>query len=76
MLFPVVERKTGALPERLLGDHRALTEAIAAVEGSPSLETVARFHSVLSDHLDREELEVVPLLLQMPPHEALAILHG
>ncbi|MDB4937012.1 MAG: cytosine deaminase [Labilithrix sp.] len=84
MLFPLVERRTGVAPERLVSDHEALTTAIAAVEDSLSATgdedrataAVATFAEVLVDHLDREEALVIPVLLEMAPAEAWALIHG
>jgi hemerythrin superfamily protein len=84
MLFPVVKRRTGAFPENLVTDHEALTKAIDAVEAGLSRgsrhehakEVVAAFRRILDDHLDREELLVIPVLLEMTPAEAWALIHG
>jgi hypothetical protein len=65
MLFPILDTST-----RLVDDHRALTEAIAAAEAERSPENLARFTAVLEAHLDREELQVLPVLLTMDPNGA------
>jgi 8-oxo-dGTP pyrophosphatase MutT (NUDIX family) len=75
MLFPLVEQRTKVEPERLVRDHAALTTAIASVNDTPSKETIARFATVLCNHLDREELEVMPVLLELTPEQAFAMLH-
>ena len=59
MLFPQLD--TAA---KLEADHVELTAAIAAAEEDPTRETLARFSAVLEAHLDREELQVVPVLLE------------
>ncbi len=76
MLFPFVEQSTGIAPRRLVSDHEELTAAITAVEASYTKEAVARFERVLREHLDREELLVVPVLLAVPPGDAWATLEG
>ena len=76
MLFPLVEHKTGTAPARLVSDHEELTAAIAAVETSYTKDAVARFERVLRDHLAREELLVVPVLLSLRNDEAWAMLEG
>jgi ADP-ribose pyrophosphatase YjhB (NUDIX family) len=58
MLFPSL-----AAPARLVADHRELTAAIAAAEADPTPDNLARFSRVLETHLDREELQVIPVLL-------------
>ena len=76
MLFPLVLARTGAAPERLVSDHEELTAAIAAVRAGPSGATIARFGEILVAHLDREEALVIPVLLEMTPGEAWALLGG
>jgi iron-sulfur cluster repair protein YtfE (RIC family) len=86
MLFPMVLRRTGVEPEQLVSDHEELTRAIAAVEASLSpgsdagkafaLAAVATFDEILTAHLDREEALVIPVLLEMAPDEAWALIHG
>ena len=84
MLFPLVERQTGVLPERLIDDHGDLTAAIEEVEASlgegrdveRALTAISRFDHVLTTHLDREERLVVPVLLALSPREAWALLGG
>ena len=84
MLFPVVHRLTGTAPERLVTDHETLMSAIDAVEASlragadkeRAKAAVLRFDDVLLAHLDREESLVIPILLEMTPNEAWALLHG
>lgn len=71
-LFPLVERRSGTAPVALVGEHEALTAAIAAVEEDATRATLAHFHDVLVTHLDREEALVVPILLGMTPAEAWA----
>jgi ADP-ribose pyrophosphatase YjhB (NUDIX family) len=58
MLFPMLEASA-----RLEQGHRELTAAISACEDDPSPENVSRFVAVLEAHLDREELQVIPVLL-------------
>lgn len=58
MLFPLLDA-----PARLEGDHRELTAAIDAAGRDPSPVNLARFTAVLENHLDREELHVIPVLL-------------
>ncbi|MBX3232171.1 MAG: NUDIX domain-containing protein [Labilithrix sp.] len=84
MLFPFVERRTGSAPEKLVLDHGELTAAIDAVNDALRPETaredaaaaLARFEDVLVDHLDREEGLVVPVLLELAPAEAWALIHA
>ena len=76
MLFPLIERSTGIAPTRLVSDHETLTDAITVVEEAPTKEASARFARVLGDHLDREELLVVPVLLSLAPAEAWATIDG
>ena len=81
MLFPLVERKTGAAPSRLVDDHGELTAAIAAVETAlrsraPMRAPITAFDRVLVEHLDREEALVLPVLRAMSPAEAWAQIHG
>ena len=84
MLFPLVERQTGVLPEKLIDDHGDLTAAIEEVgtslgEGRDverALTAISRFDHVLTTHLDREERLVVPVLLALSPREAWALLGG
>lgn len=84
MLFPVVHRRTGTAPERLVSDHEELMSAITAAEESLSAgadeprakAAVARFDEVLVAHLDREESLVIPVLLEMTPNEAWSLIHG
>jgi ADP-ribose pyrophosphatase YjhB (NUDIX family) len=59
MLFPSLD--TAA---RLEEGHRELTAAIATAEDEPTPENLARFSAVLEAHLDREELQVIPVLLR------------
>ena len=83
MLFPVVAGRTGIAPDQLVADHRELTDAIRLVESTlasePTKESakvaVESFAEVLRSHLDREEQLVVPLLLEMTPEEAWALIH-
>jgi ADP-ribose pyrophosphatase YjhB (NUDIX family)/hemerythrin superfamily protein len=76
MLFPFVRKKTGKAPARLIHDHGELTRAIAAATDEPSTERLSRFTEVLLAHLDREELEVVPVLLSADSHEVFAGMRG
>lgn len=81
MLFPLVERETGVAPSRLVDDHGELTAAIAAVETALRQRTELRgpletFDRVLTEHLDREETLVLPVLRAMSPAEAWAQIHG
>jgi len=76
MLFPFVAKQTGKAPARLVDDHGELTRAIAAAETDPSSANLSRFAGVLVAHLDREELQVVPVLLAVDPREAWAMIHG
>ena len=83
MLFPMVLRRTGTAPERLVQDHQVLTDAIAAVEaalsGGDTLRSraaIASFDEILVEHLDREEALVVPVLLAMTAREAWTLLQG
>ena len=76
MLFPFVERSTGVAPRRLVSDHEELTAAIDAVETSYTREAIVRFERVLREHLDREELLVVPVLLALAPEAAWAMVEG
>lgn len=77
MLFPAIDAS-----RRLADDHETLTRAIAELEASFSLDVArmrdaaAKFDHVLVTHLDREESEVVPVLLSMRPHEAWSLIHG
>jgi 8-oxo-dGTP pyrophosphatase MutT (NUDIX family) len=75
-LFPFVTRRVGPSAARLTSDHEELTRAIEEVEEGYAPEAVARFATVLGDHLDREELIVVPVLLSMTPMEAWTTLEG
>lgn len=59
MLFPALDTAS-----KLEADHEELTAAIAAAENDPTRETLARFSAVLEAHLDREELQVIPFLLE------------
>jgi hypothetical protein len=75
--------RTGSAPEQLVGDHRVLTDAIAAVEdalrqvdAAQAKATLAYFDQVLVEHLAREEALVIPVLLEMSPREAWSLLHG
>jgi iron-sulfur cluster repair protein YtfE (RIC family) len=81
MLFPLVEKRTGTAPSRLVDDHGELTAAIAAVETAlraraelPAV--ITAFDRVLVEHLDREEALVLPVLRAMSPAEAWAQIHG
>jgi 8-oxo-dGTP pyrophosphatase MutT (NUDIX family)/hemerythrin superfamily protein len=84
MLFPLVQSRTGVAPAQLVTDHEALTRAIAEVEESLSAgadkeratAAVATFAEVLVEHLDREEALVIPVLLEMTPSEAWALIDG
>jgi len=76
MLFPFIERHTGVAPTRLVSDHEELTASIAAVEMAPTKATVVRFERVLCDHLAREELQIVPVLLSLRPEEAWALVES
>ena len=84
MLFPVVHRLTGTAPERLVTDHEALMSAIDAVDESlrsgadkeRAKAAILRFDDVLLAHLDREESLVIPVLLEMTPTAAWALIHG
>lgn len=83
MLFPLIRRRTGTPPERLVSDHEELTSAIALVEESLAGSDKERakaaavtFDDVLVAHLDREESLVVPVLLEMTPDEAWALIEG
>ncbi len=84
MLFPLVEKRTGVAPERLQSDHEELTDAIDAVEagvmarlGTEAIvPLIQRFHTVLVEHLDREEDLVVPVLLELTPQQAWGLLEG
>lgn len=84
MLFPLIGERMGTPPERLEQDHVALTAAIDAVSKSlvpggdreAATSAVSTFHRVLVMHLDREEALVVPVLLEVPPHEAWALIHS
>jgi hypothetical protein len=58
MLFPSLDSAA-----RLEADHRELTAAIDAAENEPTPQNLARFAAVLEAHLDREELQVIPVLL-------------
>lgn len=58
MLFPTLETSA-----RLEEGHRELTAAISAAEDAPTPENLTRFAAVLEAHLDREELQVIPVLL-------------
>lgn len=54
-------------------------EAAFSFRGRGSLPlpaAVNTFHRVLITHLDREEALVVPVLLEVPPHEAWALIHS
>lgn len=84
MLFPMVMQRTGVAPQRLVSDHEELTRAIAGVEESlragvsraQAKAAVATFHEVLVTHLDREEALVIPVLLQLAPDEAWALINA
>ena len=81
MLFPLVERRTGTAPSRLIDDHGELTAAITAVETALRARTeveaaITTFDRVLIAHLDREEALVLPVLRAMSPAEAWAQIHG
>jgi iron-sulfur cluster repair protein YtfE (RIC family) len=81
MLFPLVERRTGTAPSRLVDDHGELTVAITAVETALRARAnvpaaIAAFDRVLVEHLDREEALVLPVLRAMSPAEAWAQIHG
>jgi hemerythrin superfamily protein len=60
-----------------------MTAAIEAVEACLRVhdsdrvgEVIRRFHEILVTHLDREEELVIPVLLELKPHEAWALLHA
>lgn len=84
MLFPMVLRRTGVAPQRLVSDHDDLTRAIAGVEeslhaGVPRVRAkaaVSTFHDILVTHLDLEEALVIPVLLELAPDEAWALIHA
>lgn len=84
MLFPMIERMTGVAPLELENDHRTLTDAIDDVSrhladessAADAQRVAAHFNTVLIEHLDREESLVVPVLLQLSPREAWAVLEG
>jgi hemerythrin superfamily protein len=81
MVFPFVHERTGIETEQLVIDHAQMTEAIAMVEasfrsGAGIQAAVARFHEILIAHLDREEELVIPIFLELDPHEAWARIHG
>ena len=81
MLFPLVEKRTGTAPSRLVDDHGELTAAIAAVETALRARAgvsaaITAFDRVLVEHLDREEALVLPVLRAMSPAEAWAQIHG
>lgn len=58
MLFPLLDA-----PARLEEGHRELTAAISAADRDRTPANLARFVAVLEAHLDREELQVIPVLL-------------
>jgi len=83
MLFPIVLERTGTAPEHLVRDHQTLMGAIAAVEAALSTRdalaakaAIATFDQILVEHLAREEALVIPVLLELTPGEAWALLHG
>ena len=83
MLFPMVLERTGTAPEQLVRDHQVLMDAIAAVEAAlldgdtiRATATIASFDEILVEHLAREEVLVIPVLLEMTAREAWALLHG
>jgi hypothetical protein len=83
MLFPMIAKRTGTPPSRLESDHQELTRSIEAVEkalvGSDNeiaMAAARAFDVILREHLDREEELVVPVLLEMKPDEAWALIHG
>ena len=83
MVFPLIRRRTGVAPEQLQADHDELTAAIEAVETSLGAEgsarvgeAITRFHEILVAHLDREEELVIPVFLQLQPHELWQQLHA
>jgi hemerythrin-like domain-containing protein len=84
MLFPLVLGRTGVAPAQLVDDHGRLTAAIVELETSlahgadreRTRSAVASFHEILIAHLDREESLVIPVLLEMTPHEAWSLIHG
>ena len=81
MLFPLVEKRTGTAPSRLVDDHGELTAAITAVETALRSRAavpaaITAFDRVLVEHLDREEALVLPVLRAMSPAEAWAQIHG
>jgi iron-sulfur cluster repair protein YtfE (RIC family) len=81
MLFPLVHRRTGTAPAQLQIDHDEMTAAISAVERAIETtlgvgDAIATFHDILLAHLDREEALVMPVLLEVPPHELWAELHS
>jgi iron-sulfur cluster repair protein YtfE (RIC family) len=83
MVFPLIRRRTGVAPEQLQADHDELTAAIEAVETSLGAqdsarvgEAIKRFDEILVAHLDREEELVIPVFLQLQPHELWRQLHS
>ena len=81
LVFPLVHRRTGTAPTQLQTDHDEMTAAITRVEAAlmtraDATAAIAAFHEILIAHLDREEALVIPLLLEMTPHEAWAQIHG
>lgn len=84
MLFPFIEKQTGAAPERLVADHGELTAAIDAVydalrgdvTSAEAAAVLARFDDVLVDHLDREEGLVLPVLLELDPDDLWSRMHA
>jgi iron-sulfur cluster repair protein YtfE (RIC family) len=76
VLFPAVERVSGAFPEELVTDHRELTDAIARVTTSlagadrdEARSALEALETCLDAHLRREEARVVPVLLELHPSE-------
>jgi len=84
MLFPLIRRRTGAAPERLVTDHETLTAAIAYLSARLSKSDDANeakaaaesFDQILVEHLAREESLVMPVLLEMTASEAWAGIHA
>jgi DUF438 domain-containing protein len=83
MVFPFVHRQTGTAPAQLQTDHDEMTAAIDAVaaslrerEHTRLAEAITRLHEILMTHLDREEELVIPVFLDVRPHELWALLQG
>jgi len=79
-LYPYLARRHGCSFEALVDDHErmhmlrdeVLRQCDADGEGaaSPALhEALVRYDALLGEHLRREEAQVLPLLLELPPDE-------